>query len=202
MNKLVIEKTLRGDIAEIAGKTEESVEAMVDFFNDLLKPEMRKNYLSHLRASLEDIINQKLNDVLKKKYSTNSPGCEEEQTKLTGLSNTKNYRPFSILMKPTRNSKRMATIHFFAGGALIQYFEDLDERQKRFYIAHELGHIALKKIGSNTENPVQENSVDLFALIAMYDRSNFYKKECTQFTYTQDEELISEFKALFKGFTR
>ena len=56
-------------------------------------------------------------------------------------------------------------------------------------IAHELGHIVehfiFKKDGS-------EGIASLFAYIAMLDKNNFYKDECSSYVFKSDVTIFNE----------
>ena len=95
------------------------------------------------------------------------------------------------MLVPITKSRKNATTRIIENNAVIYYNSNLDEKDKRLLIAHELGHIVehfiFKKDGS-------EGIASLFAYIAMLYKNNFYKDECSNYIYKTDLTIFNELK--------
>jgi hypothetical protein len=108
---------------------------------------------------------------------------------LRGFLATKTFRPYSIMLVPI-NLKRRATTRHHPSGAIIYYNSCYEEKTIRILIAHEIGHIVNKELLENSEDT--EQTANLFAYIAMYDKNKFYKEECERFTSKSDIQILNE----------
>jgi hypothetical protein len=196
VNQVDISPEFGEQIAQRFGVSRAGIDNMVALFNGTLQPEIAKTYLSHLKAAIEDKINDRIKkDVIKRLAETESDkGQHEEFIKLIA---SKNIRPFSILFQAMPNLVPKATTRTKPSGALVFYLAGLEPKQVRILLAHELGHIALSNLG-RVSNPVTELDANLFALIAIYDKSVFYAKHAGSFTYPEND-LISQFELLCLG---
>lgn len=75
---------------------------------------------------------------------------------------------------------------------MIYYADYLQENEKRFAIAHELGHIVNDYI-LKIEDGNREYRASLFAYIALLDKNNFYKNEAKDYITKTDIELFNEY---------
>ena len=75
---------------------------------------------------------------------------------------------------------------------MIYYTDYLQENEKRFAIAHELGHIVNSYLLCNDDDNM-ENRASLFAYIALLDKNNFYQKECFDYVSRTDIELFNDY---------
>ena len=78
------------------------------------------------------------------------------------------------------------------GGVMICYANYLQENEKRFAIAHELGHIVNDYI-LKIDDENRECRASLFAYIALLDKNNFYKNEASDYITKTDIELFNEY---------
>lgn len=164
---------------------------LLEFFNSRLKPAIKMHYLSHLVSSIEEMVNEQEKQRFLK-YIKETRQTEKDINTLTALINEKRIRLFTIILQPLRGVKRKAQTYKKAGGVMIYYADYLEENEKRFAIAHELGHIVngyLFKTGTTNS----ENRASLFAYIALLDKNNFYQNECKEYVLKTDIELFNEY---------
>jgi Zn-dependent peptidase ImmA (M78 family) len=190
MKEVSLDKSLRAQLVKKFSVSDQQIDNVIKLFNDLLKPEIEKNYLSHLKSSIEDLINER------EKVKFLEVVAADQKDALDKLIQSKRLRLFTILLKPLGSSKRLASTRVINGTPIIFYFPGMDNRQKRVLIAHELGHIALRFLGSEENDNPSENTVNLFAFIAMHDKNQFYRLECKEFTYDSVIELLDAFTML------
>lgn len=174
----------------------DDIDAMLCFFRDKLKPEIKNRYLSHLVSTIEDMINNQekariLEDVAKAKELEEGQETQNAFKYLEEAINSKHYRLFVITLIPTIKTKKNATTRIVRNNAMIYYNSRLEEKDKRLLIAHELGHIieqfVFKQNGS-------EGIASLFAYIAMLDKNKFYREECKDFLFPSDLTIFEELK--------
>jgi len=156
-----------------------------------IKENIKKCYLSHLKTSLEDIINDKrkkviLADIEKKKDKIGEKNCEN----LKKMILLNNYRPFTILLVPIVTKKR-ATTKMINKSALIIYDPRIDVKQLRVFIAHEFGHIAIREFAGLSRGDNEQYLANLFAFFSILDKDNFYAEECKNLIHKSPEELLS-----------
>lgn len=192
LRKVTISAAFRKQIHGKMDVSDEVIDAVLKLFNGTLQPEIAKNYLSHLKSAIEDKINERLKDGVIKELTGGSTGVHEAAVRLI---RTGNVRPFTILFKPMPAVAPKATTRLRPGGAIVFYLENLDPRQIRVLLAHELGHIALSMLGSR-ERGHSESNANLFGLIAIYDKSQFYRHSASRFSYGTTKELLDEFEML------
>ena len=174
--------------------TQDDIDTMLTFFRYELKPEIKNRYLSHLMSTLEEKINNQekariLENIAKAKKIE---AMREKQTALKDLEevvNSKHYRLFVISLIPITKTKKNATTRIVHNNAMIYYNSDLEEKDKRLLIAHELGHIVehfiFKRDGS-------EGIASLFAYIAMLDKNKFYREDCKNLVFKNDVTIFNE----------
>lgn len=195
MKDLKIYDRLKQTLSVNFAVNEAQVERILKLFNSVLKPEIEKNYLSHLKSALEDLINERRKEIFLSELKEDNGIKPEHKSTLTKMVMAKKVRLFTILLKPIDSKIRLATTRIIDNNALIVYYSGLDDKQKRILIAHELGHIAFKQLGS-AEILHNENSVNVFAALAMIDKNNFYKSHASNFTYLSDNDVIASVNAL------
>lgn len=191
MADVKLDETITSKLKSAFNVSDEDIQEVVTFFNGTLKPALKVHYLSHLVTTIEEMINddQKKNFLEHIRTTGNS---EDSIATMTKLVNDKRVRVFSIILVPIKNSKRKAQTYMKQGGVMICYANYLQENEKRFAIAHELGHIVndyILKI--NDEN--KEYRASLFAYIALLDKNNFYKNEAKDYITKTDIELFNEY---------
>lgn len=169
----------------------EDIQEIVSFFNKTLKPALKTHYLSHLVTTIEEMINEnQKRDFLN--HIRNTENSEDSIATLTNLVNEKRVRMFSIILAPIKSSKRKARAYKKQGGVMIYYADYLQENEKRFAIAHELGHIVNDYI-LKIEDDNREYRASLFAYIALLDKNNFYKNEAKDYITKTDIELFDDY---------
>lgn len=194
--KLELDIEIRNKLRDTFKLTKEDIDTMLCFIRDKLKPDIKYRYLSHLVSTLEDMINNQekqhiLEEVVKVKELEKTKETQSALQSLEQVINSKHYRLFVIMLVPITKSRKNATTRIIENNAVIYYNSNLDEKDKRLLIAHELGHIVehfiFKKDGS-------EGIASLFAYIAMLYKNNFYKDECSNYIYKSDVTIFNELK--------
>lgn len=191
MADVKLDETITSKLKSAFNVSDEDIQEVVTFFNGTLKPALKVHYLSHLVTTIEEMINddQKKNFLEHIRTTGNS---EDSIATMTKLVNDKRVRVFSIILVPIKNSNKKAQTYMKQGGVMICYANYLQENEKRFAIAHELGHIVndyILKI--NDEN--REYRASLFAYIALLDKNNFYKNEAKDYITRTDIELFDDY---------
>lgn len=194
MADVKLDDTIKDKLKDSFKVSENDIIEVVSFFNKTLKPVLKSHYLSHLVASIEEIINSnKKKEFLKRIKNTNKTGDKKNSTHV--FLNEENARIFSIVLVPIPNSKRKALSLNKRGGVIIYYADYLGENERRFVIAHELGHIVNDYI-LNNQNDNIENRASLFAYIALLDKNNFYKNEAPEYITSNDVTLFRDLETI------
>ncbi|MGP1414462.1 MAG: ImmA/IrrE family metallo-endopeptidase [Treponema sp.] len=168
--------------------SKDDINSMLSFFNQNLCPEIQNHYLSHVVSTISDIINTKRKEEIKKQLESTPDKAKEIQSQ--------NVRFFTIELKPMEDSiknNKKAFINMTKQGAIIYYKPYLKEYEKRFVIAHELGHIVDRFLLNNEKKENVENRASLFAYIILLYKNNFYKDKAKDYIVKTDIELFNEF---------
>lgn len=194
-DRVKIKASIRSQIKADFDINEKKFTAAELLFNSVIKPELSKNYLSHLKTAVEDLINAKKSKELFDKLA--STGVDPNQRAiLVAFTKSKRFRPFAIILAPIHRPSRKAWTDLQETGSVVYYMDELDAKEKRVLIAHELAHIALHFLGKHPERSFTEGEVNLLAMIAMLDKNHFYNEDYKEFTYGSDEDLLQAFKHL------
>ncbi|MBQ9239381.1 MAG: M48 family metalloprotease [Treponema sp.] len=167
---------------------------MLSFFNGQLKPAIKNHYLSHLVASIEEMINEKE----KQQFLVAIKNTEQDTQAVRSLKQfieQKRIRLFSISLVAVASEKRKARTYKTGGGVIISYARYLQDNEKRFVIAHELGHIVQRYLLTG-DCLCPEGFASLFAYIALLDKNNFYQTECKSYIVDTDLALFNDYRAL------
>ena len=191
MENVEIDDTIKDKLKDSFKVSETDIQSLLDFFNNTLKPAIKVHYLSHLVTSIEEMINENQKKEFLE-YIRTTGNSETDIATVTKLINEKRVRMFSIILVPIPNSKRKALTLRKQGGVIIYYANYLQENEKRFAIAHELGHIVNDFI-LDIQDDNRENRASLFAYIALLDKNNFYKNESKNYVTKTDIELFNEY---------
>ena len=191
MADVELDEKITGKLKDAFKVSDEDIHKISDFFNNILKPALKVHYLSHLVTSIEEMINENQKETFLN-YIKSTGNSEYSIATLTNLVNDKRVRMFSIILVPIRNSKRKARTYKKEGGVIIYYADYLQENEKRFAIAHELGHIVNDYI-LKIKDTNSEYMASLFAYIALLDKNNFYKNEASKYITKTDIELFNEY---------
>ena len=194
MANVELDDVIVGKLESAFEVSREEVFALLDFFNAKLKPTLKTHYLSHLVSTIEEMINEKEKHNFLA-YIKETERTEKDVNRLTVLINEKRIRLFTIILQPLKNVERKALTYKKTGGVMIYYKEHLLENEKRFAIAHELGHIVNSYLLGNDDDNM-ENRASLFAYIALLDKNNFYQKECSAYISKTDIELFNEYMSV------
>lgn len=191
MANVELDGAITGKLKNAFNVSDEDIQKIVSFFNKTLKPALKAHYLSHLVTTIEEMINEsQKKDFLE--HIKRTGNSKDNIATLTKLVNEKRVRMFSIILAPIESSKRKARAYKKQGGVMIYYANYLQENEKRFAIAHELGHIVNDYILKIEDNN-RECRASLFAYIALLDKNNFYKNEASDYISKTDIELFDEY---------
>ena len=157
------------------------------FFYNTIRPVIRTNYLSHLVSTVENMVNnRRMERILSIAANTTELG---DVNQLRNFLASKTFRLYSIIIIPV-NLRRRATTRYHPSGAIIYYNSCYEEKIIRILIAHEIGHIVNKELMDNTTD--SEQTANLFAYIAMFDKNEFYTKECEKYISKSDVQILDD----------
>lgn len=196
MENVELDSLLLSKLSAVFKVGSDDVNAILSFFNTKLKPAIKIHYLSHLVSSIEEMINEDLKQKYIDYIESEAKKFGDNSSDLIAAINEKRIRLFTISLKPLADVKRKAKAYIMKGGVVIFYAAYLTENEKRFVIAHELGHIVshyLLKNGEGKLNDYPENVASLFAYIALLDKNNFYINECKNYISKNDISLFDEY---------
>ena len=186
----------REDIAKILNVLEleeNDINFIIEDFDNILQPVIQMNYLSHLISAIENIINDKIKNELKTRIVEYSN--EKEIKELLSLIDAKHFKVFPILLKPFpyKTKKKALSFDIKKGGAIILYDDNLEDKQKRLLIAHELGHLYMKYVSSHKSELKLEKIVTAFSIIAIMDKDDFYRNRSRNLISKSIVELLFKF---------
>lgn len=178
-------------VAGALGMDEESIISLACEFDRIVKPCMKRQYLSHLVNAVEELI-------IQKRLSDAAPAIAklphtESNLRVARYFKQGNYRPYSIMLYPAEMSASLADVRFFQYGAAISYDKRHEDKDIRIAIAHELGHIFIREYLGQDDT---EEAASTFAYIAMQDKDGFYKTQAKTYTFNSMTELLERVKCL------
>lgn len=192
MANVELDTTIRDKLKDAFGVDDSEIDKILDLFNSEIKPVIKKHYLSHLVASIEEMINNRKKQYFLTQFKQlDSDRDAQEIERLREM--IRQERIFTISLVAVPNNIKKARTYKKAGGVFICYADYLTDTERRFAIAHELGHIVNSYI-LNNDNDNQENKASLFAYIALLDKNNFYNNECKGYISQTDIELFNKYK--------
>jgi len=148
---------------------EDTCKAYNKLFYERIEKNLKFRYLSHLVSTIEDMIN----DIFK---------VEQKRVLIR-----RNYRLYSILLRPLEGLQRKGFVQHHNYGSIIAYNPEMDDREIRILIAHELGHI-INLYVLHCEDT--QNRANVFSFVAINGKDQFYKKEAERFTYPSELAII------------
>jgi hypothetical protein len=153
------------------------------YYNKHILPRIQKNYLAHLVASIEEIIDEKIKEDRKKK---NPEDISDEKA-----------REFFIILGIDPPPGKKAVAECQPKGAYIKYQPSEDYKKLRIFIAHELGHVLrhYNIIAIKGDDP--ENHANLFAFLAINGKNNFYQNKVKDLIYPSEREIIESIEKVY-----
>lgn len=151
------------------------------YYNHNILPRIQRNYLAHLVASIEEIIDEKIKRDKKKK---NPNDKTDEKT-----------RDFFIILGLDPPPGKKAVAECQPKGVYIKYKPSADLKELRILIAHELGHVLRHYKIILSDDP--ENHANLFAFIAINGKNNFYQNKVQKLIYPDEKEIIRSIAKLY-----
>ncbi|GHU44564.1 hypothetical protein FACS1894190_16040 [Spirochaetia bacterium] len=148
------------------------------YYDTVILPKIKTKYLSHLVASIEELINRKM--------------LEDNKKKLENIDEAlKSVRRYSILLVPG-NGVGKAKTYSSRFGAAVYYNPKNETTDLRILIAHELGHVVSEHRGKTSS----DNFSNVFAFLAINGKDKFYKTKAPTFQFESEVEIISNISAL------
>lgn len=148
------------------------VESIQSYYNNECANLIRKEYVSHLVSAIEKIAREKTNNKL---FAINLIP-----------------RDFSIDNLSDTFTGRYRKHRYYN----IFYQENMDEEELRLGIAHELAHLLFIMITKDEDLKNDEILCSIFAIIAIADRTDFYKNRAVNFTYDGSFDKIVRIMSL------
>jgi hypothetical protein len=139
-----MDHVLRDKIAQEWNIPPETVEQYDDFYSAAITPNIKKRYLSHLVATVEDMVNEKRIKYILETIKAQRSDLGQLKNKLS----SRTLRPYSIVLVPI-NLQRRATTRYHSFGTIIYYNSSYEENTARILIAHELCKIKINFIRKN-----------------------------------------------------
>jgi len=181
---------IREELAKEFNVTEEECDEYNKIYEVNILPRIRKKYLAHMVASVEEMIDE----VVRAKEKSKDGKPPEDQLKQED-GNPK-VRRYSIVLsdrKPPRNGKSFTWS--LSQGAIITYEPKNEQKDLRIFVAHELGHLLIEYgllPGKNTEG-----EANLLAFCAVNGKNEFYRNTAPGLVYQGKEtEIIDRIKAV------
>jgi len=165
------------------GISSETIQQYASYYDETIRPIIKSNYLSHLVTTIENMVNDRRIRNFFDRFA------EAGRDELRGLLASRTLRLYSIILEPME-LRRRATTRYHPSGAIIYYNSRYEEKDIRILIAHEIGHIVNKELLENARDT--EQTANLFAYIAMYDKNKFYAEECEKFVSKSDIVILND----------
>jgi len=165
------------------GVSLETIQQYASYYDETIRPIIKSNYLSHLVTTIENMVNDRR---IRNFFNRFAEAGREE---IRGLLASRTLRLYSIILEPME-LRRRATTRYHPSGAIIYYNSRYEEKDIRILIAHEIGHIVNKELLENARDT--EQTANLFAYIAMYDKNKFYAEECEKFVSKSDVVILND----------
>jgi len=162
---------------------EDTCKAYNKLYYESIEKSLKSRYLSHLVSTIEDMIN----DIFKRQniipLLSSDQYTKEQKSVLIG----RNYRLYSILLRPLKGLQRKGFVQHHNYGSIIAYNPEMDDREIRILIAHELGHIINLYILHCEDT---QNRANVFSYVAINGKDQFYKNEAERFKYSSELAII------------
>lgn len=84
---------------------------------------------------------------------------------------------------------------YFGNDLYIIYYPEIDEKQIRIVIAHELGHLVVETLLKD-EDPnkgVSEPLSSIFGILTILDKNDFYQSRTSKYQHTTWEQILDDF---------
>ena len=169
------------DLCEAFKVSKATCEYYNQYYNDKILPRIQRNYLAHLVVSIEEIIDEKIKNDIKK----NDPKDTSDRK----------TRDFSIVLHPDPPPQgKEAVAECLPTRAYIKYKPTKDYKKLRIIIAHELGHVLRNYKIILGNDP--ENHANLFAYLAISGKNKFYKSKVEDLIYPNETDIIRKIQAV------
>ena len=162
------EKILK--IAKTFNVSKETVQKLHEEYSSL-NGRMKNQFLAHIMRSLEEYIRENCNAPLFRitcRASTNNPAI-----KGTGCASYKKNLAFNIV-----------------------YDSQMDAKQARVVIAHELGHLFAITVFNKDYKEKHEPLSSIFGIFSILDKNDFYAEKTVPFQHKSWEDVIADFSLL------
>jgi len=155
---------------------------------------LKKQFLAHVMRGIECYIREHVKD------SRFIVVCEP-------------YKELDPVNKPASSvfyTPKIPVRSAYRGSFVIHYdkklLDDGNEKKLRDYIAHEIGHLLLRKLNkglfehwnTNNASPIDEKSSSIFGIFTMSEKNDFYVN-CETLNHSSWQELFEHFQEITQG---
>lgn len=99
---------------------------------------------------------------------------------------------------PAGSNVNFGCAQYFGNDLYIIYYPEIDEKQIRIIIAHELGHLVVETLIKD-ENPnegVSEPLSSIFGILTILDKNDFYQCRSSKYQHPSWEQILQDFELL------
>ena len=173
MDKYKIDDEKIATIARTFGTDRETVKKMNAVYKGI-SDGMKYQYLAHVIRTVEEKVRMELHNPL-----------------------------FQIQCIPVDKSSALTGFgsaqYFEQDCYLIYYHPNLDDKQLRILIAHELGHLVVEVLVRKSEDPNKDCSEPLssiLGILTILDKNDFYQCRASQYQHSSWQDIIKDFSLL------
>lgn len=170
MSQFSIDEEKIERIAKTFSITDVAVSELYRKYSDL-NSRMKDQFLAHVMRSLEEYIRENCNAPLFR--ITCRPSTSNPAIKGTGCASYKEKLAFNIV-----------------------YDSQMDQKQARVVIAHELGHLFALTVFKREYRDKHEPLSSIFGIFTILDKNDFYAEKTVPFQHKSWEDVISDFALL------
>lgn len=173
MDKYKINDEKIAVIAQTFGTDRDTVKKMNALYKDISEG-MKYQYLAHVIRTVEEKIRIELHNPLFQIQCI----PVDKASPLTGFGSAQ---------------------YFEQDCYLIYYHPELDDKQLRILIAHELGHLVVEVLVRKAEDPNNDCSEPLSSILGVLtilDKNDFYQCRASQYQHSSWQDIIKDFSLL------
>lgn len=102
------------------------------------------------------------------------------------------------LAMPAGSNVNFGCAQYFGNDLYLIYYPEIDEKQIRIIIAHELGHLVVETLLKD-EDPnkgVSEPLSSIFGILTILDKNDFYQCRAKKYQHSTWEQILKDFELL------
>lgn len=173
MDKYKIDDEKIATIARTFGTDRETVKKMNALYKGI-SDGMKNQYLAHVIRTVEEKVRKEIDNPL---FQIKCIPVDKSST-LTGFGSAQ---------------------YFEKNCYLIYYHPNLDDKQLRILIAHELGHLVVEVLVKKSEDPNNDCSEPLssiLGILTILDKNDFYQCRAPHYQHSSWQDIIKDFSLL------